>query len=800
MTPIRSIYLLPLLTLLVVLTAGYLLAEDSAAATINVDTDWVVDTSEDIKSDNTYVMRANLTITGSGQISFRRCKFSFMSEDPGDYGIVVQPGGYLTLHTCTLQAGYLSPSVLAEPWTFHIQDSGRLSLQASTVLDLGVMGGSERKRGLAIESDNVMVTGTQFEECNRGIVVLGGAMPQIIGNTFRDNVAGIEAKGSNFLLKDENTFKENVYGILLQEVTSARVAAGDLQDNADAIRSVTSTTKVENVTITGLGNAIRSEVNSRMVVENCSILVLHDRAIANFNSNIQFINCEMSNYQGFTKVDSTSHITVKHSVHFSVRFDGANYPVEGADVELIDNMGRKVYQQVTDSDGLSAIRLVTEFEHHLTPQFDAHWPFSATSTFGFNYEEIEDIQLTPNHVVVVTFVDDEPPDLTVQLPADGAFYNTSEVQVKGRVKDMNSGIATFYMLVNGGDNTSLPIQDPWQALVNLPEGQVTLDFIATDLLGNEAVVTRTVTIDVTPPQVLSIDPPLGNITRKYSLPITGLTEAGTVLRVQGDDWEVAPDGSFSGYVTLGDAEGEQTVILRLTDAAGNVGTYEYTVVVDRTAPELKPETNPDHRDFPFINVSDVLVFGDAEPGSTVQVHINEELANETVADENGKFSMVIELVLGENYLLIEAWDLAGNRNAVEVIDFLYDVEAPEITLLEPEDGTVVKNKVTSIFVEVRTEPDATVWVNDETEQIQPAHGEVEFPEVDLPFVGNNTITIYVRDPAGNLATLSIVVVRQDKKDDNTGETDGFPMWLVIVAIIAVVVALVVVQRLYPRSS
>nr|NIP34265.1 hypothetical protein [Thermoplasmata archaeon]NIS11384.1 hypothetical protein [Thermoplasmata archaeon]NIW81932.1 hypothetical protein [Thermoplasmata archaeon]NIW88103.1 hypothetical protein [Thermoplasmata archaeon] len=64
----------------------YVVSDDGEAATITVDTDWVVDTVEDVKSDNTYVMKANLTVTATGQISFRRCKFSFMSESPGDYG------------------------------------------------------------------------------------------------------------------------------------------------------------------------------------------------------------------------------------------------------------------------------------------------------------------------------------------------------------------------------------------------------------------------------------------------------------------------------------------------------------------------------------------------------------------------------------------------------------------------------------------------------------------------------------------------------------------------------------------
>jgi len=790
----RPLYVLPLLTLLVVLTVGYILSDGSEAATINVDSDWVVDTQEDIISDNTYVVRANITITPSGQVSFRRCTFIFMSEQPGDYGITIEPGGYLTLHTCILKAGYLSPGNLAKGWTFHVQDSGRLSLQASTVLDLGEVAGAERDRGLAIESDNVMVSGTTFEECFRGLVVLGGASPEIIDNVFEDNNAGIEVKGTTFLLSKENTFRENQVGILFNEVSSGLLYAGSFLDNAVAVQAVRSNVMVKNVSVVGLGDGFSSMVDSFMVVENSTLQVLDDRGLALFGSRLQFINCQSLSWAGWTKTDANSHLTVKQGVHFKVAYAGADYPVEGADVELLTISGSKVYQQVTGSTGLSPVRLIMVFEHHGGDRPDIHGPFTAQASAGFNYEEEKDIYLPPNHLIEVHFVDDEPPDLTVQLPVEGSFHKTTEVEFKGRVKDMNSGISAFHYTVNGGENVSLPIQDPWQARVQLSEGDLVIRFVAIDLLGNEVMVTRSLTIDITPPVAFDMDPAPGSVTRAYQLLLNGSTEPGATLQVQEVDWVVAPDGSFSGYVTLGDLEGDETIELFLTDASGNHGTHEYTIVVDRTPPTLTVDTDPDHRDYPFINTSNVTVFGDSEPGATVMVHINSQVVGQAVADALGKWSLDVVLVLGENDLLVDSWDEAGNRASVEIIDFLYDVTPPEITLLEPADGTVVKNKVTSIFVEVRTEPDAVVWVNDETEQIQPAHGEVEFPEVDLPYEGNNTITIYVRDQAGNLATLSIVVFREEKGTNDTGETDGFPVWLVILALAIVVVAVIVVQR------
>lgn len=798
LSPIRPYHAMALLTLLVVLTVGYALSTDSQAATIDIGDDWVVDSNEGIKSDNTYVMRANLTVTGSGQISFRRCTFTFMSEEPGAYGITVQPGGYLTLHTSVLKSGLLTPSVLADPWTFYVQDSGRLSLQSSTVLDLGVVDGPERKRGLAIESSNVLVSGSNFEECARGLVILGGSAPQVVDNVFEDNYAGVEVKGSSFSLSQENTFRENQVGLLLNEVQSASLTSGTFVDNNLGIQAVMSNVVVENVSVSGMGDAFSSMVTSHVLVRNSTVMVLGDRGHALYDSELAFVDCTATEWSGWTSTDSNSHLTVKMSVHFRVSYAGADYPVEGADVELTTKSGSKVYQQVTDSDGLSPVRLILVYEHHRGNQPVIHGPFTATASAGFDHEEVRDMALTPDHLISISFVDDEAPDLTVQLPVDGSFHNTRDVEFKGRVNDMSSGIATFHYSVNGGENVTLPIKDPWQVMVSLPEGDLLIEFVAIDLLGNQVTEIRSISIDITPPTVHWIDPSPGNVTRAYQQLVVGRTEPGATLEVQGTEWEVAANGTFTGYLTLGDAEGEETVDLLLTDPAGNEGTYEYTLVIDRTPPALTVETDPDHRDYPFINRSDIMVFGTAEPGATVKVHINSLEVGSAEADELGQWSIAVELVLGENDLLVDAWDEAGNRETVEIIDFLYDVTPPEITLLQPLDGTVVKNKVRTILVEVRTEPEAVVWVNDETEQVQPSHGEVEFPEVDLPFEGNNTVTIYVRDQAGNLATMSIVVVREEKKDNNTGETDGFPVWLVVLAISIAVMALLVVQRLVRR--
>ncbi len=784
--------------LFAILTVFIALPGDVEAAQEVIDTEWIVNTTESGMVDVDYIMRANLTITGTGQISFLRCKFKFMSETPGQYGITVQPGGYLIMQSCILEAGFLEPGEQAKAWTFYVKDSGRLSLQASTVMDLGMIGGVDREKGLALETDGAYVVGSTFSDCNRGIVVMSGAAPIIANNTFDGNTVGIEVKGSTSSITSFNTFEANVMGMLYSSCPNAFLRSGSFNDNMYGVRAVASNLMIEDIFVGGLGTAISSEANSWVIVGNSTIVSLSKQGKAVFGSDLHFIDCITGGLSGLTETDLNSHLLVKNSVHFHVVYAVVDYPVEDASVELTDSKGEKAYQQVTGSDGTSPTRPVLIFEHHNGQSPTPRFPFHAEASSGFNFEELDDLRIGPNEVIEIEFMDDEPPDLTVLAPAQDSLYNTTEVEFRGRLSDLHSGISNFYYTVDGGESQSLPIEDPWQVLVNLPEGKLEMAFVAVDLVGNTIRVPRTVTVDTIPPLIISIDPPDGSVTREYSLLVTGETEPGTTITVDGEPLDVQPDGSFSGFISLGDDEGEQVTPFHLVDAAGNEATHYYTVFVDRTPPDLTVNTDPDYRDYPYVNNSLIRVFGTTEPGARVVVTINTKLAGETLADDLGDWSVDVDLDLGENDMIVDAYDEAGNRNSVEIIDFYYDIEPPEITVLLPENGTIVQQAW--ILVKVRSEEGAAIWVNDQAEQIQPAHGEVTFPEVPLSDLGENALVIYARDRAGNVNSETVYVIREEKVTNGENGGTEFPYWIIAVVVGGAVAAVFAVIYMRSRSE
>ncbi len=783
-------YLGVLIGIMGVLTLVVALGGDARGAV--VDEDWVVSTDEGAVSDQVFEMRANLTITSTGQVSLRRVTFTFMSETPGQYGIVVQPGGYLLADNSTFKAGDLSPGLMAEPWTFYALDASRLALTRCTIKHIGMPGGNNNQKGLALTTDNAWIYKCTFDDNFIGITVNGGAHPGIDDNLFEENLyAGIEVLGPSFRLVTPNRFISNTIGIFLVDCADAYIYGNTFSTNNDAIRAVRSIVVAENCTIDGIGKAVKSEVSSRVEVVNSTVWVIGDMATASYSSTVLFLDCESPLIIGSTVVDSTSTIKVKYTLGFKVVYKGADSPVDGAQVELHDSAGgTKVYQQVTVNGGFTPPEPVIIFTHQQSHRAIKHIPFKIVASEGYNYKEIEGFEPGPHEMTIIYFEDELLPELTITSPPNGGTYNTRDVSMNGRSTDKHSGLKAVYFTVDGGDPHNLPLDPMWQVTVTLPEGRLILVFTAEDLVGNKAILERNIIVDVTAPTVWDVDPPNANVTRSYQLLVTGRTEPGTTVTVGSETLELDEGGNFSDYVTLGDEEGEQTITFDLEDAVGNVGQYDYVVVVDRSPPDLTVETKPDYRDFPILNVDHIQFFGTSEPGARVIIDLSTGYSNETLVDGDGNWQMDVELALGENIVTVDAYDGAGNRRTNEIIDFLLDQTMPEITILRPANGTVTKGDM--IIVEMRTDPDSTVWVNDGPERIMPLHGELEF-EVAIAFKGENNITVYSRDPAGNLATKVVTVVREEKANGDNNGSPGPGPWFVVAALV-IAAALAAVAR------
>jgi hypothetical protein len=158
-----------------------------------------------------------------------------------------------------------------------------------------------------------------------------------------------------------------------------------------------------------------------------------------------------------------------------------------------------------------------------------------------------------------------------------------------------------------------------------------------------------VTLDTSAPYLQLLTPADGSMTNLGSLTVSGVTEPGVALTVNGAAAQ-NNNGMISHPVRL--VSGPNVLVVRAVDAAGNAAQLNRTVTLDQIPPALSI-TNPAAGS--RIPESRVMVRGLTDPGSVVTV--NGVLAQ---MERTGRFSAEMALSEGENSLVVTSVDPAGN--------------------------------------------------------------------------------------------------------------------------------------------
>ena len=107
----------------------------------------------------------------------------------------------------------------------------------------------------------------------------------------------------------------------------------------------------------------------------------------------------------------------------------------------------------------------------------------------------------------VTFkIDTVPPALTVSSPVDNLVTNKSNITVQGTTNDATTSPVTLTIRLNGGTAQEVTVNSDgsFSKSLTLTNGNNTIVITATDGAGKSTTVTRTVTLDTTPPVISSI--------------------------------------------------------------------------------------------------------------------------------------------------------------------------------------------------------------------------------------------------------------------------------------------------------
>lgn len=350
------------------------------------------------------------------------------------------------------------------------------------------------------------------------------------------------------------------------------------------------------------------------------------------------------------------------------------------------------------------------------------------------------------------------------------------------------GNQTYQTQVTAGGNWGLTI--PAADLGNLLDGTLALGVQVTDPAGNTASQSVNIGIFGSAP-VINLDPIFGNGFLGITDLLTGQTISGVVQNVAAGSTVRINIGSTNLTATVGDggvfsatvapnilqtlAEGNLTVGVSVTDAAGNTTATSAGLVVDVTAPTLN--LSPLFGDG-LLNAADALVtqalggrVGNVEPGARVSVAIGGQTLL-TTTDANGNFSVALTPALlqgladGNLTANVTVTDSAGNSTSATAGALIGIHNLPVITL-DPLFGNGVLSLVESLVTQTvsgtvaNAAAGSQVRINVGNIVLNAAVGnDGRFSANLTPDLlgtllnGNLTVGVSVTDPVGNVSSIN----------------------------------------------
>jgi len=308
----------------------------------------------------------------------------------------------------------------------------------------------------------------------------------------------------------------------------------------------------------------------------------------------------------------------------------------------------------------------------------------------------------------VTVDTSAPGRVIITSPDDGTSVRAASIRVEGTAEP-----GSTVSVLNGGTFTATAVADAaggWQTLYLLESGWNRLTAFATDGAGHDGPASDPVRVQVVvgPPLIeLGLEPMLANGDSTLHLwatawdgdpyPFTTQAVTATVSGQVGDiEIPLAHTGSAGAGaglweetwdVTADVPHGPNEVIYRGLDSSGYEGDASpQGLYVDRYAPAAPVIHAP--LGHIYTSQDSATVQGTAGAYDTVILTVGGSPVTTTQANANGWWEMEVELIEGENEIVVRARDLAGNESGDSAPTVVFrDTTPPQI------DGGMIPNMV-----------------------------------------------------------------------------------------------------------
>ncbi len=340
-------------------------------------------------------------------------------------------------------------------------------------------------------------------------------------------------------------------------------------------------------------------------------------------------------------------------------------------------------------------------------------------------------------------VDLSEPWLRITSPkSDFIYTNQSTVLINGQAEMGAKVFLNGVELTTHGGSFSTQLSDQ-------QEGLNTYEVMAVDLVGNKNISLLRIFQDISAPILLVESPAEDLVTNKRVLEISGLTEIDVVVTINDLPIQVE-NGLFTMPMTL--QEGTNIIHIVAVDLAQNYKVVRRDVIYDVTPPDVQM-TYPVRDE--AVNHSTITVSGTVGP-DVKEVRVNQV----PLPIRKNSFSKSFKLSEGENVILVEVTDMAGNSIS-RTYTLLLDISAPDLVIDGPEDGTYSTEE--TVLVHGRVDVGSMLTIDDEEVPVTGGFFTHEATLTETPPGGEpNVLTIVAMDEVGNTVTRELRVYRDTK--------------------------------------
>jgi hypothetical protein len=258
--------------------------------------------------------------------------------------------------------------------------------------------------------------------------------------------------------------------------------------------------------------------------------------------------------------------------------------------------------------------------------------------------------------------------VVITEPSDGDEVRTSTPTIRGTGEPGST--VDIYVDGDHVGTAQVDSNGEWSWTPDDPMGDGEVTVSAESTTDDGTVVTDSVTFTIdTDSEGVTITTDDGETTDDDTPTVEGTAEPGAEV-------EIVVDGEVVGTTTADEngnwswtsddalEDGDHTITARPSGGSDADGDT-ITVTIDTTAPDVTVDS---HRDGDSVGEGTTTVSGTAEPGSTVDVYVDGEHVGTTTADEDGKWSLDVEIDGdGDHNIQVTASDEVGNSASVDLL-------------------------------------------------------------------------------------------------------------------------------------